>query len=86
MDEESRLLWLAGMAQSARGACVLKSVQGGPSIHDSLAAIIGGAVNGALTQMSRRDVYEVVQRVADNLALTMIDSERHGLAGRGGAR
>lgn len=59
--------------------CVAANViasNGGPAVADALGAIIGGAIVGAVGRVDLREIYGVVQGLADDVAASIAHAER----------
>ena len=66
-------VWLAQVACASRDLVIHGDDEGAPGISETLHATITGAVYGALMNLTREEVYNVIQRMADEIAASVCD-------------
>lgn len=68
-------VWLAQVALASRDLVIHGDEAGAPGIHETLRAAVTGSVHGALMSLSQKEVYNIIQRLADQVASSIIDVE-----------
>ena len=71
-------VWLGQVALSSRDLVIHGDDEGAPGVREALRATMLGAVHGALMSLTREETYDVVQRLADDIAGGICDGRREG--------
>ena len=82
MTDAIRSVWLVQVAAASRGLVIHGGENDFPPVSEALRATLMGAVCGALMTMTREDVYNVTQRIADELAGSICDARREKMERR----
>jgi hypothetical protein len=73
MPEISSADWLTMLRRNCALCCITGAAPGYPGAKAVLETIVTGAVAGAVTKISRREAYDIVQSIADDIASVMVD-------------
>lgn len=84
MPEISADDWLKMLQRNCGLCCITSAAPGYPGVKATLETMLIGAVAGSLRKISRREAYEIVQRVADDIAGAIVDDPQdHSEAEKG---